>query len=241
MRTLEAVAHEYSSARSWIRRAGEIDPPRSVAATRALEEALAHAIGPAISIGGGPRRVDPRLRTLNVGLFGNVDVVGDAHALPFRESSVGAIHCEAVLEHLAEPKQFLEKAWTLLKPQGLCFVLVPNLESLAARVLGGRYRYFYPQHLNYFSRTTLARIVQDRFGVIEMRSTHFNPIALWQDWRGGGAEVSNRERAELLQRTTAYKQNPWLAPAKLFYRLVESALGRLRLADNLAAVLRKAG
>ena len=55
MRTLEAVAHEYSSARSWIRRAGEIDPPRSVAATRALEEALAHAIGPAISIGGGPR------------------------------------------------------------------------------------------------------------------------------------------------------------------------------------------
>ena len=168
-------------------------------------------------------------------------VRGDFLRQDFGGRKFDALTFWAVLEHLAEPKQFLEKAWTLLKPQGLCFVLVPNLESLAARVLGGRYRYFYPQHLNYFSRATLARIVQDRFGVIEMRSTHFNPIALWQDWRGGGAEVSNRERAELLQRTTAYKQNPWLAPAKLFYRLVESALGRLRLADNLAAVLRKAG
>jgi hypothetical protein len=60
-----------------------------------------------------------------------------------------------------------------------------------------------------------------------------------QDWRGGGKEVSNRERAQLLQRTTAYKQSPWLRPVKALYALAEKTLSALSLADNLVAVLRK--
>ena len=63
----------------------------------------------------------------------------------------------AVLEHLAAPQQFLAKAASVLKPDGLCFVLVPNMKSLAARSLGARYRYIYPQHLNYFTKATLDR------------------------------------------------------------------------------------
>jgi 2-polyprenyl-3-methyl-5-hydroxy-6-metoxy-1,4-benzoquinol methylase len=145
----------------------------------------------------------------------------------------------AVLEHLAAPRQFLAKAGSLLKPDGLCFVLVPNMKSLAARSLGARYRYLYPQHLNYFTKATLARLVEAGFSVIEFGSTHFNPIVLWQDWRGGGKDVSNRERAQLLQRTTSYKQNPLLRPLKALYSLTEKTLGVLNLADNLVVVLRK--
>jgi len=138
---LEALAHEYSSARSWIRRAAEIDPPRSVAATRALEHALEHAVGPAISIGGGPRRVDPRLRTLNVGFFRNVDVVGDAHALPFRESSVGAIHCEAVLEHLERPESAVAEMHRVLEPGACVFAATPFLQAYHG----------YPEHYQNFT------------------------------------------------------------------------------------------
>ena len=144
----------------------------------------------------------------------------------------------AVLEHLAEPQEFLVKAASVLKPSGLCFVLVPNMESLAERLLGARYRYVYPQHLNYFTTVTLRKLVEERFSVIESRSTHFNPVVIWQDWRGGGREVSNRERAQLLQRTTAYKQKPWLRPVKALYGLAERTLGVLNLADNLVVVLR---
>jgi hypothetical protein len=75
--------------------------------------------------------------------------------------------------------------------------------------------------------------------VIEFSSTHFNPIVIWQDWRGGGKDISNRERAELLQRTTSYKQNPLLGPVKALYKLAEKVLGTLVLADNLVVVLRK--
>jgi len=150
-----------------------------------------------------------------------------------------AITFWAVLEHLLEPKRFIEKASSLLKPGGLCFVLVPNMGSLAVRLLAARYRYLYPQHLNYFTKTTLIKLVAQWFLPVEIRSTHFNPIVIWQDWRRGGTEVSNRERGELLKRTTAYKQNPLLRPAKAVYRLAEGTLGSLNLADNLAAVLRK--
>jgi 2-polyprenyl-3-methyl-5-hydroxy-6-metoxy-1,4-benzoquinol methylase len=145
----------------------------------------------------------------------------------------------AVLEHLREPKRFLERAWSVLGPGGLCFVLVPNMRSLAARWLGARYRYIYPQHLNYFTSETVRRLVEPRFTVIEARSTHFNPLVIWQDWRRDGQEVANRERAQLLQRTTAYKQNPLLLPVKALYHLTERALGALTLADNLAVVLRR--
>ncbi len=162
----------------------------------------------------------------------------------FLETDLGArtfdaVTLWAVLEHLADPKAFLEHAWSLLKPGGLCFVLVPNMQSLAARLLGIRYRYIYAQHLNYFTRRTLARLVAPRFSILQTSSTHFNPVILWQDWRGGGKEISNAERADLLKRTTAYKQNPVLKPVRTLYRATEYLLGTLNLADNLAMVLRK--
>jgi 2-polyprenyl-3-methyl-5-hydroxy-6-metoxy-1,4-benzoquinol methylase len=150
-----------------------------------------------------------------------------------------AVTLWAVLEHLAEPKRFIEKAASLLKPGGLCFVLVPNMRSLAVRLLGARYRYIYQQHLNYFSAATLSRLAEKNFSVLEIRYTHFNPVVIWQDWRAGGADVSNQQRGELLKRTTAFKQNPLLKPAKALYRASEALLASLGLADNLALVLRK--
>ena len=157
----------------------------------------------------------------------------------FGQKQFEAVTFWAVVEHLLEPQAFLAKAWSVLKPDGLCFVLVPNMKSLAARALGARYRYLYPQHLNYFTKATLKKLVEPRFAVLESSSTHFNPIVIWQDLRRGGKNISNRERAELLQRTTSYKQNPLLKPVKVLYQLTEKTLGALNLADNLAVVLRK--
>jgi SAM-dependent methyltransferase len=164
---------------------------------------------------------------------------GDFLQQDFAGQPFDAITFWAVLEHLAEPAGFLNKASALLKSGGLCFVLVPNMGSLAVRALRKRYRYIYPQHLNYFTWGTLRKLVEPNYEVVECRATHFNPVVLWQDWRSQGQIVSNQQRAELLQRTTAYKQNPLLKPVKVGYRLVEWGLGKLNLADNLAMVLRK--
>ncbi len=127
----------------------------------------------------------------------------------------------------------------MLKPNGLCFVLVPNFGSLAVRLLGSRYRYIYPQHVNYFTQRTVANLVEPRFEIIHARYTHFNPIVIWQDWRRAGKDVSNQERAELLARTNRMKQNVLFAPARALYSLTESAVGSVGLADNITVVLRK--
>jgi hypothetical protein len=82
--------------------------------------------------------------------------------------------------------------------------------------------------------------VSPGFRPIASRSTHFNPLVLWQDWRSGGAEVSSQDRANLLQRTTAYKQSRWLKPVTSVYGWTERVLGRMQMADNLVMVLEKA-
>lgn len=151
-----------------------------------------------------------------------------------------AVTLWAVAEHLAEPGRFLEKAHALLKPGGLCFVLVPNLRSLAVRLLGAKYRYIYAQHLNYFSAATLGRLGERvGFEVVDTRFMHFNPVVIWQDWRGRGREVSNAERGALLKQTTALKQKLWMKPIKALYGLTEKGLGSLGLADNVVVVFRK--
>jgi len=166
-------------------------------------------------------------------------VRGDFLEQKFAGQTFDAVTFWAVLEHVAEPKVFLEHAASLLKPGGRCFVLVPNLHSLASRILGTRYRYVYPQHLNYFTRSTLSRLASEQFSIRQACSTHFNPMVIWSDWRGGGREITDNERADLLKRTTAYKQSRLLKPIKALYRSSELLLGSLGLADNITLVLSK--
>lgn len=159
------------------------------------------------------------------------------------DGSVAAITFWAVMEHLENPGQFLARTARLLKPGGLCFILVPNFESLAVRVLGRKYRYIFPQHVNYFCRATLRRLVsaEPTLRPVHETSMHFNPLVIVQDWRGKGGFVPDEQRAELLKRTTAYKQNPAMAPLKLVLAGIEGVLGAMNLADNSVIVLRKSG
>lgn len=152
-----------------------------------------------------------------------------------------AITFWAVLEHLAEPLPTLRTAAALLRPGGHCFVLVPNLQSLAVRLLGPRYRYVMTEHVNWFAAATLRRLAARVPGltVAAVRSTHFNPVVLWQDWRGAGTPVPDAERVALLKRSTSWKQRSGWRPIRWAYRCVEGLLAAGRLADNLVLVLRK--
>jgi 2-polyprenyl-3-methyl-5-hydroxy-6-metoxy-1,4-benzoquinol methylase len=152
-----------------------------------------------------------------------------------------AITFWAVVEHLTDPLRFLQKAVTILEPGGLCFVLVPNRLSLATRILGARYRYVMPDHVNYFSRRTLIDFIErvPEFEVIDDTTMKFNPIVILQDLRRQDDRVPDGERAELLKKTTAWKQSNWLIPLRWGYNALEWILGKLGLADNLVVVARK--
>jgi hypothetical protein len=98
-----------------------------------------------------------------------------------------------------------------------------------------------PEHVNYFTNASLQALALQapELEVTRVAGMHFNPVVLWEDWRSGGAEPAEAQRAALLQRTTAWKQSAWLKPARLAYRMAEAGLGAFGLADNLIMVLRR--
>jgi hypothetical protein len=144
----------------------------------------------------------------------------------------------AVMEHLMAPEAYLTRAVELLSAGGHVFILVPNLGSLAVRILGRRYRYLLPEHLNYFTRCTLDHLARKSPSLhpVASGSLHFNPIVILQDLFRRTDYVSDADRSALLSRTTRYKRSRWLLPVRLAYRTIERCLGELGLADNLYLV-----
>lgn len=55
------------------------------------------------------------------------DIVGDIHQLPFADSSLDAVICLAVLEHVEEPAKAMKEIYRVLKPGGYAFIYVPFL------------------------------------------------------------------------------------------------------------------
>jgi SAM-dependent methyltransferase len=159
----------------------------------------------------------------------------------FEPEQFDAVTFWAVLEHVADPGAFLTQAKRFLKPGGFCFVLVPNFRSLAVRLLERKYRYILPQHINYFTKTTVEQLAARHFTVVKVTTSHFNPIVILQDFRSKDGVAHDEERARLLARTNSWKESKRLGPIKFIYRFSEGVLSGFGLADNLIAVLQKTG
>jgi 2-polyprenyl-3-methyl-5-hydroxy-6-metoxy-1,4-benzoquinol methylase len=155
----------------------------------------------------------------------------------FKGIRFDAITFWAVLEHLIDPRAYLDRAAELLVPGGTCFALVPNFHALAVRILGQKYRYILPQHVNYFTRSTLRQLVGSRFQILQLTTSHFNPMVILQDFRQKRGFVPDEQRALLLARTNRWKQSGTLLRGG--YKLCEALMVKFGWADNLICALRK--
>jgi len=78
---------------------------------------------PILDLGSGNRAFDdPRIVRADVVLTPHVDVVADAHYLPFRDESFGFVYASAVFEHLHSPWTAAGEIWRVLKPGGYVVV-----------------------------------------------------------------------------------------------------------------------
>jgi len=86
--------------------------------------------------------------------------VGDAIDAPFLPATFDVITCFDVLEHVYNPRQFLLKVFEWLKPGGIFYAMLPNIESWEAQFFG---TYWYglelPRHLSHFSPRSLRYIM----------------------------------------------------------------------------------
>jgi SAM-dependent methyltransferase len=97
-----------------------------------------------LGVGGGPVR-DFDSVNLNIGPWENVEIVGDAHNLPYLDNVVENISCLAVLEHLERPNLAIEEMYRVLKPGGLILIEVPGLQPYHG----------YPHHYQNYTITGL--------------------------------------------------------------------------------------
>ncbi len=96
-----------------------------------------------LSIGGGPTRAHKRLTNVNIGPFPNVDVVADAHQLPYADNSIDAVHSDAVFEHLQNPVKAAEEIYRVMKPGSKAYISTPFMQAYHG----------YPHHFQNFTIT----------------------------------------------------------------------------------------
>ena len=65
-----------------------------------------------------------------------------------------------VIEHVADPRAELAKAYQLLKPGGWIVVHTMDIDSLMAKLMGGRWPWLMTMHVHYFSQRTLGEMLE---------------------------------------------------------------------------------
>ena len=114
--------------------------------------------------------------------------VGDIPKAPFTPESFDVITCFDVLEHVYEPRRVMEKVGEWLKPGGIFYILVPNIDSAEARVFGTYWHGLeLPRHLFHYSPASL-KFLAESAGLREVSlETRRNPAVgtslryMWDD------------------------------------------------------------
>jgi SAM-dependent methyltransferase len=107
--------------------------------------------------------------TINPGIFRASDV--PAQSL----STAVMIH---VLDHLLQPKEFLQEVRASLEPGGVVLIVTHDCASVLARALGRRWPPYTLQHPQLFSERSLAALLQaSGFDVVEtVKTTNYFPL-----------------------------------------------------------------
>jgi SAM-dependent methyltransferase len=114
--------------------------------------------GVVLGLGGGPLRAHPRIINMNIARHENVDVVGDAHALPLATAGIDGVHCEAVFEHLEDPQDAAAEMFRVMKPGAIAYLCTPFLQPFHG----------YPSHFQNFTHLGHKRLFERAgFGVLE--------------------------------------------------------------------------
>ena len=92
--------------------------------------------GRVLDIGGGTAHIKefrPDVVSTDILKFPGIDVVADAHRLPFRDEFFAGVVMLDVLHHLERPLEFLREASRVLKPSGRLAMIEPAMTILARR------------------------------------------------------------------------------------------------------------
>jgi 2-polyprenyl-3-methyl-5-hydroxy-6-metoxy-1,4-benzoquinol methylase len=157
-----------------------------------------------------------------------------------------AIIMSELIEHVPSPARFLKRAEELLEEEGILYLTTPNFGSLARRMLGEAWSVIHSEHIGYFERATLRRMVREETGLreigIEANNIAPSTFAAWLRGRGtqsaAAATTAHRKARRSLDqqlRRAAHNSRVLGASKELLNRAISSA----GLGDTLVAWLQK--
>lgn len=117
-----------------------------------------------------------------------------------------------VIEHVTDPRAVLKRAWDLLKPGGVLYLVTPDIGSLSAKVLRGYWWGLRPAHIYYFDTKTMSRLLKET-GYDVVLSKSFGRIFSYNYW------------------VTRLRNYP-----SLFYKGVRGSINSMGLGDKLVYV-----
>ncbi|WP_354697442.1 hypothetical protein DSM112329_03069 [Paraconexibacter sp. AEG42_29] len=148
----------------------------------------------------------------------HLDLVADAHALPFPDASFDYVFSLAVFEHLHSPWTAAKEIARVLKPGGECYTLAAFMQPLHG----------YPDHYFNATESGLRRLFSDDFDVTSAGPSRFcpHPQSLEPGYR-------MREMArELRDDRTTHWRTRWRA-RRLDRALMTAGQQFLQLADDM--------
>ena len=171
-----------------------------------------------LNIGSGDTRLIFRDRTavnMDITQFEEVDVVGDAHQLPFRSRTVDIVFCNAALEHMKKPWVAASEMERVLRKGGVMLVQAPFLEAIHDehdyfRFTKAGLRSLFPNCIAIMGGVSagcsqvLASVVGDYPGIVAGGTILEKPLKLLMSWlarplqylpNGRGAERERYARA----------------------------------------------
>jgi len=157
--------------------------------------------------------------------------VGDILDAPFAPESFDVITCFHVFEHLYQPREVLARVADWLKPGGIFYAMMPNIDSAGCRIFGSHwYALELPRHLFHFSPNSL-RILAESVGLSEVSVTTNREVFI---------EKSTRYMTDDLLRNVGIRRTPLATSSRpgLPFRLLRKAfrITALPVMNALAAL-----
>jgi SAM-dependent methyltransferase len=129
--------------------------------SRAVRSALGGciaALGPddwGLDLGGGARKLHPRLINLDIADLPEADIVAPAGRMPFRDATLALVVAQEVFEHLPDPHATLAEILRVLRPGGVLYLQTPWMLGWHSG----------PRDFWRFSREGMAALFDDRWQV----------------------------------------------------------------------------
>jgi SAM-dependent methyltransferase len=111
---------------------------------------------------------------------------GDLGSGNYEDAQFDLVVSVEVIEHLPAPLDHVREMWRVTRPGGLLVLTTPNFNGLSRRYLGIRWRVIDPEHLGYFTRLTLLRLLRDvGYKSVRVRARSLDVLS-WRRCSGPG-------------------------------------------------------